>query len=108
VWGWVNPGTVTQTTITGFSFTTPAAPVVLASGVTNAYGSWNAPAPPPGQAGLPLGAIFNLGPVVGPDVSSAELTSAAPEPSALLLGVSGLLALAYRLRRARAFAPGAL
>lgn len=113
--GWHSQWTVNSTTdaaalagqkdvpVSGFSFTTAAAPRALTAGAPDysaTFVPWSdARFAPPGQAGTNfIGA--DSGQVVIPDfgvtIASAD---AAPEPSAIVLGVIGSLAFACRKRR---------
>jgi hypothetical protein len=101
-WLWVSAGIPTGATVSGFSFTTPALPAALVTGGFNYYGSFGPPSPP----GVPVIAVIwqgGSGQVVAPALSEAQINefNSAPEPSALLLGVTACLVLAARVRRGR-------
>jgi hypothetical protein len=101
-WSWFYPAGISPgTTVSGFSFTTPAPPAVAVPGGMNYYGGFEFPPPPPGSVGLPLGWYGSPGQIIAPALSAAQISdvSAAPEPSALLLVASALLGLASRARR---------
>jgi hypothetical protein len=102
-WSWVSAGIPTGTTVSGFSFTTPAPPAALVAGGFNSYGSFHPVPPPPGVPVITVIWQGGSGEVVAPALSEAQVNefNSAPEPSALLLGVSACLVLAARVRRGR-------
>jgi PEP-CTERM motif len=102
-WSWSGNQTLRGTPISGFSFTTPAAPAVLSPGTNNyvyVYG--------PVRGGLgtvtPDYLVDHMGQVVAPGLDTARPAAQTPEPSTLLLGGLGCLILPF-VRRQRHF-PG--
>lgn len=104
-WSWFYPASLPPgATVSGFSFTTAAPPAVRTAGGKNYYGGFELI---DGLFSLNLGVDSSPGQVVAPALSAAQISevSAAPEPSALLLGASALLLVWTSRARRRATSP---